>query len=134
MVEDNLADALLVREAIQLEGLDLNIQPAIDGEMAIAAIERAEEDPDGAPLDAVFLDLNIPRVDGFEVLRRIRASQRLRNLPVIVITSSDALADRREGANLGAAWFRKRADYDEFLKVGGVIRHFLEDHGLLANA
>lgn len=133
MVEDNLADALLVREAIQLEGLDLNIQPATDGELAIAAIERSERDPDAAPLDAVFLDLNLPRIDGFEVLRRIRASQRFHGLPVIVITSSDSLADRREGASLGAGWFRKRPDYDEFLKVGGVIRHFLEDHGLLAH-
>jgi CheY-like chemotaxis protein len=131
MVEDNLADALLIREAIRLEGLNLNIQPAIDGEIAIAAIERAETDPDAAPLDAVLLDLNIPRIDGFEILRRIRASQRLRNLPVIVITSSDSLADRREGANLSAAWFRKRPNYDEFLKVGVFIRHFLENHGLL---
>jgi DNA-binding response OmpR family regulator len=134
MAEDNLADALLVREAIQMEGLDLNIQPALDGEMAIAAIERAEQDPDAAPLDAVLLDLNLPRVDGFEVLRRIRSSQRFHKLPVILITSSDSLADRREGANLGAAYFRKRADYDEFLKVGGFIRRFLEEHGLLSNA
>jgi CheY-like chemotaxis protein len=134
MVEDNLADALLVQEAIQMEGLDLNIQPAMDGEMAIAAIERAEKDPAAAPLDAVLLDLNIPRIDGFEVLRRIRSSQRLHKLPVILITSSDSPADRREGAKLGAAYFRKRADYDEFLKVGGVIRRFLEEHGLLSNA
>jgi CheY-like chemotaxis protein len=134
MVEDNLADALLMREAIQMEGLDLNIQPALDGEIAIAAIERAEKDPDAAPLDAVLLDLNLPRVDGFEVLRRIRSSQRFHKLPVIVITSSDSPADRREGANLGAAYFRKRPDYDEFLKVGGVIRRFLEEHGLLSNA
>jgi DNA-binding response OmpR family regulator len=99
--------------------------------MAVAAIERAEKDPAAAPLDAVLLDINLPRIDGFEVLRRIRASQRLHDLPVIVITSSDSLADRRVGASLGAAWFRKRPNYDEFLKVGGVIRHFLEDHGLL---
>jgi CheY-like chemotaxis protein len=134
MVEDNLADALLLREAIELEGLQLDIKPALDGEMAIAAIEHAEKNPDAAPLDAVFLDLNLPRVDGFEVLRRIRASQHFRDLPVMVITSSDSLADRREGANLGAAYFRKRPDYDEFLKVGGVIRRFLQDHRLLGNA
>jgi CheY-like chemotaxis protein len=134
MVEDNLADALIVREAIQMEGLQLNIQTALDGEMAIAAIERAEIDPDGAPLDAVLLDLNLPRIDGFEVLRRLRASSRFRHLPVMVITSSDSLADRREGAQLGAAYFRKRPEYDEFLKVGGVIRRFLAEHGLLDTA
>lgn len=134
MVEDNLADALIVREALEMEGLQLNIQAALDGEMAIAAIERAEKDPDGAPLDAVLLDLNLPRIDGFEVLRRIRASPRFRHLPVMVITSSDSPADRREGAQLGAAYFRKRPDYDEFLKVGGVIRRFFAEHGLLGTA
>jgi CheY-like chemotaxis protein len=134
MVEDNLADALLVREAIQMEGLPLNIQPAIDGEMAIAAIEQAEKNPDASPLDAVLLDLNLPKIDGFQVLRRIRASERYHHLPVIVITSSDSLADRREGANLGAAWFRKLPDCDEFLKVGGVIRRFLGEHGLIGSS
>jgi CheY-like chemotaxis protein len=134
MVEDNLADALLVREAIQMEGLPVSIQPAIDGEMAIAAMEQAANDPAAIPFDAVLLDLNLPRIDGFEVLRRIRASERYRHLPVIVITSSDSLSDRRESARLGAAYFRKRPDYDEFLKVGGVIRRFLEEHGLIGSS
>ena len=131
MVEDNLADALLVREAIGMEGLQLELHNAVDGEKAIAFVERAEKDPNGAPLDAVLLDLNLPKVDGFDVLRRIRASERLKNVPVIILSSSDSMSDRREGARLGAGYFRKRPDYQEFLKVGQVIRRLLEENGLL---
>jgi CheY-like chemotaxis protein len=131
MVEDNLADALLLREAIEMEGLPLNIHPAVDGEMAITFIEQSEKDPNAQPLDAVLLDLNLPKIDGFEVLRRIRASARYQRLPVIVVTSSDSMSDRQEGAKLGAGYFRKRASYEEFLKVGHAIREFLETNGLL---
>jgi len=131
MVEDNLADALLVREAIGMEGLQLELHNAVDGEKAIAFVERAEKDPTAAPLDAVLLDLNLPKVDGFDVLRRIRASERLKNVPVIILSSSDSVSDRREGARLGAGYFRKRPDYQEFLKVGSVIRRLLEENGLL---
>jgi CheY-like chemotaxis protein len=131
MVEDNLADALLVREALGAEGLPLEIHAALDGEAAIAFIEKAEKDPLGTPLHAVLLDLNLPRVDGFEVLRRIRASERYRNLPVIVLSSSDSLSDRSGSAKLGARYFRKRPDYQEFLKIGSEVRRLLEDNGLL---
>jgi DNA-binding response OmpR family regulator len=131
MVEDNLADALLVREAIGAEGLPLEVLAASDGEMAISFVERAEQDPDAPSPDAVLLDINLPKVDGFDVLRRIRASERFKNLPVIVLSSSDSLADRTEGAKLGAGYFRKRPDYEEFLKIGAVVRRLLEDNGLL---
>jgi CheY-like chemotaxis protein len=131
MVEDNLADALLVREAIEMEGLKLNIEAALDGEMAIDFIRKAENDTNAPVLDAVLLDLNLPKVDGFEVLRRIRSSARYKHLPVILLTSSDSMSDRREGARLGAGYFRKRPDYEEFLKVGQAIREFLEQNGLL---
>jgi CheY-like chemotaxis protein len=131
MVEDNLADALLVREAIGAEGLPLEIHSAADGEVAISFIEKAEKDPRGAPLDAVLLDLNLPKIDGFEVLRRIRASERYKDLPVIVLSSSDSVADRSGTAKLGARYFRKRPNYQEFLKIGPAVRQLLEDNGLL---
>jgi CheY-like chemotaxis protein len=131
MVEDNPADVLLVREAIGMEGLPLEIHLAADGEMAISLIEKSENDPHTPALDAVFLDLNLPKIDGFDVLRRIRSSARYKNLPVIVVTSSDSLADKTGSAKLGASYFRKRPDYQEFLKIGPAIRLFLEEHGLL---
>jgi two-component system response regulator len=131
MVEDNPADALLVGEAIGLEGLPLEVFTAPDGEAAISFIETTGNDPRFPPLDAVLLDLNLPKVDGFEVLRRIRASERYKNLPVVVLSSSDSLSDRTGSAALGARYFRKRPDYQEFLKIGAVLRRMLEENGLL---
>ena len=131
LVEDNMADAFLVREAIDQEGLLVEIHAASDGELAVLFIERAEKDPEAPSPDAVILDLNLPKVDGFEVLRRIRASQRFCKLPVILLTSSESLADRSEGVRLGARYFPKRADYGEFLKIGGALRSLLEENALL---
>jgi len=131
MVEDNLADALLVREAIRIEGLPVEVYSASDGELAISFIESAEKDPNAPSPDAAILDINLPKIDGFEVLRRIRASERYSTLPVIVLTSSDSPADRNESARMGNGYFRKRPDYDEFLKIGPAIRTLLEQNGLL---
>jgi DNA-binding response OmpR family regulator len=131
LAEDNLPDALLVREAIRLENLPLNVHVAPDGERAMEFLERAEQDPDAPGPHLMLLDLNLPRIDGFDVLRRIRASERYKNLPVIIITSSDSPDDRSEGARLGAGYFRKPPNYEEFLKIGVTLRLFLVEHGLL---
>jgi CheY-like chemotaxis protein len=131
MVEDNLADALLVREALRAEKLPVEVYAAVDGEQAISFIEKAE-DGGGAPTpDMVILDINLPRVDGFEVLRRIRSSARFEKLPVMVVTSSDSPGDRSESARIANAYFRKCPDYDEFLKIGPAIRAMLEKNNLL---
>ena len=131
MVEDNLADALLVREALREAGLSLDVHPAADGELAIAFIEKAESDPTAPSPDVVILDINLPRVDGFEVLRRIRASERFRSLPVMIMTSSDSPADKNESARLANGYFRKCPDYEEFLRIGPAVRQLLETHGLM---
>jgi two-component system, chemotaxis family, response regulator Rcp1 len=121
-----------VREAINQEGLQVEIHAVSDGELAVLFIEKAEKDPDAPSPDAVILDLNLPKVDGFEVLRRIRRSQRFGKLPVMLLSSSASQADRSEGVKLGASYFAKRADYEEFLKIGGAIRSLLEENALLS--
>jgi DNA-binding response OmpR family regulator len=131
LAEDNLPDALLVREAIRMEKLPLEVHVAPDGERAIEFLAKAERDPDAPVPHLILLDLNLPKVDGFDVLRRIRASEKYQNVPVIVITSSDSPADRSETARLGAGYFRKPPNYEEFLKIGAAMRQFLEEHGLL---
>lgn len=131
MVEDNLADALLVREALRAEKLPVEVYAAVDGEQAISFIEKAEGD-EGAPAPhMVILDINLPRIDGFEVLRRIRSSARFEKLPVMVVTSSDSPGDRSESARIANGYFRKCPDYDEFLKIGPAIRAMLEKNNLL---
>jgi chemotaxis family two-component system response regulator Rcp1 len=131
LAEDNLPDALLVREAIKLENLPLEVHLAPDGERAIDLIAKAETDPEAPCPHILLLDINLPRIDGFEVLRRIRASRKFRDVPVLMVTSSDSPADRSEAARLGARYFRKPVTYGEFVKIGAILREFLQERGLL---
>lgn len=114
-----------------MEGLPLDIQIAADGARALDIIAEAERNPEAPPPHILLLDLNLPKIDGFEVLRKIRSSDKFRNIPVLVVTSSDSPADRREADKLGARYFRKPVTYDEFIKIGAYLRRLLEEHGLL---
>src|SRR5579862_9214326 len=67
LVEDNLPDALLVREAIRKEGLPIELYRVSDGQQAIDFIERAEEDPEAPCPHFLLLHLNLPKVEGFEI-------------------------------------------------------------------
>jgi two-component system response regulator len=131
LAEDNLPDALLVREAIKMENLPLRVYIAPDGEQALEFIAKAEKDPAAPAPHLLLLDLNLPKIDGLEVLRKIRASDKFNRLPVLVVTSSGSPADRNGAASLGAGYFRKPVTYDDFVKIGVVLRQFLIANGLL---
>ena len=131
LAEDNLPDVLLVREIVREENLPLDVHVAADGQAAIAFIESAEADANAPAPDFVLLDLNLPKRDGFEVLRRLRLSAKFQDTPVLIMTSSDAPADVRMAASLGAGYFHKPASYDEFMKLGDVMRERLKGAGLI---
>lgn len=131
LAEDNLPDALLVREAILAEQLEMDVHIVADGELAIEFVARAATDPDAPAPHVILLDLNLPKLDGFEVLRRVRAIEKFKGIPVIIVTSSDSPGDRKEAAKLGASYFRKPVSYEEFIKIGGVLRRFLSENSLL---
>jgi CheY-like chemotaxis protein len=120
-----------VREAIRMENLPVDVHIVPDGQEAIDFIAKAGSEPDAPCPHFLLLDLNLPKVDGFGVLRRLRASERLKAIPVLVITSSDSPEDRRRAAELGAGYFRKTPSYEDFLKLGGVLKQLLKDNGLL---
>lgn len=75
-----------------------------------AALERAAADP---PPDLILLDLNLPGINGFEVLRRVRAQERTRKVPVIVVTGSQAEADVQAAYENGANSFVSKSDSPE---------------------
>jgi len=114
-----------------MEDLPLEVFVASDGEKAIEFIARAERDPDAPAPHLLLLDINLPKLDGFEVLKRLRASGKYKGIPVLVISSSDSPSDRSQAAELGARYFRKPPNYDEFLKLGGVLKQMLKDRGAL---
>lgn len=130
VAEDNLPDTLLVREAIRMENLPLEMHVASDGQEAIDFIAAAEADPDAPDPDLLLLDLNLPKRDGFEVLRRLRASPKYKGIPVLIMTSSDSAADQSRATELGARYFRKPPNYDEFLKLGKALRQLMKDGGV----
>ena len=105
LVEDDEDHAFLIRRALRdLDGACVEVELVRDGEQAIASLERGHFDERTLP-QLVLLDLKIPRQDGFEVLRRIRAEASLRTLPVVVMTSSERDDDRDTALRLGATWF-----------------------------
>ena len=118
----------MVREAIRLQNLPWEIHIVSDGEQAISFIEQTSNDADASIPDLILLDLNLPRVDGFEILRHLRSNEKYKSIPVLVITSSDSPADRKIAADFGAGFFRKPPNYDDFMKLGGVLKELVKDH------
>ncbi|MFC7230854.1 response regulator [Saliphagus sp. GCM10025308] len=89
LVEDNPGDVQLTQIAFQDAGFDVSIQVAMDG---VEAIEFLEDEEAPCP-DLILLDLNLPRKNGFDVLEEIKSDSELRQLPVIVLTSSASSDD-----------------------------------------
>ena len=131
MVEDNLPDALIVREVVADQRLAFDIHHVSDGAQAVEFLSRAERDPLAPGADLVLLDLNLPKMDGFEVLRHIRASGKHAHVPVIIVTSSDSPQDKQKAADMASGYFRKPTDYFEYLKLGEVLKQFAQQQGWL---
>ena len=126
LVEDNPADVYFVRAALEHEGIKTEILIANDGEKAIQFVEAAETNPAAPCPRLILLDLNLPRTSGTEVLRRLKKSSRCADVPVIIVTSSDAPTDRAEVASLGATrYFLKPQNIDDYLKLGSIVREVL---------
>lgn len=127
LVEDNPADANLIEEALAEHDLPSPIHVIPDGEKAVEFIERIDAGDAGHPCpDIVLLDLNLPRLSGQQVLRRIRLSPKCGGTMVLIVSSSDAPSDREQAMALGATdYFRKPSNLDQFMKLGLVVRRML---------
>jgi two-component system response regulator len=105
LVEDDQDHVFLIRRALaDLDGVAATVDVAANGEEAMERLARSRFDPGGPPR-LVLVDLKMPRMDGLEVLRRVRASEATHDLPVVVLTSSERQEDREEALRLGATWF-----------------------------
>jgi len=118
LIEDNPGDVELIREALQSGRVLNHISLAVDGEDAMAFLNRENHYAAAPQPDLVMLDLNLPKKNGFEVLKEIRGNPRLSRVPVIVLTSSQADRDILKSYDLHANCFvSKPVDVDEFLSV-----------------
>ena len=113
LVEDNPDDEALTVRALRM-GTTANIEVARDGQ---EALDYLFNDAKSMP-QLVLLDLKLPKIDGLEVLRRVREDERTCLTPVVILTSSNAPNDVDAGYRLGAnSYIRKPVDFDEFAEV-----------------
>jgi len=119
LVEDNPYDAELALEALKEHRLTNRIHVARDGAEALEYL--FEKDPDGlakSPPKVILLDLKLPKVDGLDVLRRIKSDPRTRLIPVVVLTSSREERDIVESYKLGVnSYIVKPVDFPQFTEA-----------------
>lgn len=107
-----------MQEALALTGATLHLNIVNDGEAALSYLHRKTGYEDAARPDLIFLDLNLPRRDGREVLAELKQNEELRRIPVIVLTTSEAERDITRAYDLHAnCYVRKPSDFDEFMLV-----------------
>jgi len=121
LIEDNPDDEALTLRAFKRSNIMNEVLVVHDGVEALdylfAQGAYADRDPTQLP-ELVLLDLKLPRIDGLEVLRRLRADARTRLLPVVVLTSSDEERDIVESYSLGAnSYIRKPVDFTQFTEA-----------------
>ena len=117
IVEDNPADVLLLRAALKIHEVNSVLYVARDGEEAIHVLEDVDKTEIPCP-DLIVLDLNLPRRSGFEVLERVRASEKCGKKPVVILSSSEAAIDRAQAARLGAScYIRKPSTLKDFMSI-----------------
>jgi two-component system response regulator len=122
LVEDNADDVELMMRAFRADGVRCDIHVAHDG---VAAIDLLLGSADTSPPALVLLDLKLPGVDGFDVLRRIRGDPRTRTLPVVILTSSTEPGDLIKAYWLGAnSYVRKPMAFRDLLDAARLIASY----------
>lgn len=123
LVEDNPGDVALIREAMADNKISNDIHHVWDG---VEAMNYLRSDSDQCPRpDLILLDLNLPRMDGCEVLQAVKRDSVWRNIPVVVLTSSDADDDIARVYGLSAnCYVRKPLDLAQFIRVVKSIQEF----------
>lgn len=133
LVEDNPMDVELTLRAFAKRNLANPVEVARDGEEAMLRVDAWERGE--LPPLLVLLDLKLPKVDGLDILRRIKAHPRLRSIPVVVLTTSSEDSDMRSAYQLGAnSYIVKPVSFDNFMEVvaqielyWGVLNNSLEN-------
>lgn len=127
LVEDNPGDAELTRLAFEEAGVECELTVAESGERALELLE-SPTDGDRYRPDLILLDLNLPGINGNEVLRNVKSSDGLKRIPVIAISSSAADTDVRESYDLHVnSYIQKPMDMAGFVEIVQVIGEFWLD-------
>jgi len=125
LVEDNPGDIRLTTEVLKDAKLCNNINIVKDGVEALDFLYRRGDYPDAVRPDLILLDLNLPRKDGREVLEEIKSDPALKNIPVVVLTTSSAEQDILKSYSLHAnCYITKPVDLEQFSRIVSSIEEF----------
>jgi CheY-like chemotaxis protein len=125
LVEDDPGDVLMTREAFEHYKLRNVLDVVTDGEQALQFLRRSGDYADAPRPGLILLDLNLPRVDGLEVLAEIKADPVLKVIPVVILTTSQAQQDVLRSYALHAnAYVSKPVDFETFMEVIRQIDNF----------
>lgn len=122
IVDDDLNDTEMTKRVLSKSGFDAKIEAVSRGEAALELLRKDDDLP-----SLIFLDLKMPGLSGIEILRMIRADERLRNITVIILTNSLLEADKKESYAAGADGFLHKAfDIDRLgIDIKSVLEHWL---------
>ena len=125
LVEDSPGDVRLTQEALRENKVRNNLSVVTDGMEAMAFLRREAKYAAAPRPDLVLLDLNLPKKDGWDVLAEIKADEKLRHIPVVVLTTSEADEDVLKAYDCRAnCYVTKPVDLQQFLKVVKAVEDF----------
>jgi CheY-like chemotaxis protein len=112
LIDDDPDHVLIITRAIRELGEDATVHAASDGDEALAWLREADPLP-----DLILLDINMPGLSGFDVLETVKADDRLKTVPVVMLTSSDASSDVARAYELGASGYISKPSYFHDLRA-----------------
>jgi two-component system response regulator len=125
LVEDDAGYVELTKEGLLDAKVDITLNVVDDGEKALKYLRREPPYGNAARPDLVLLDLNMPRKDGRETLQEIKADEKLRSIPVVILTTSDAETDIIQCYDTGAnCYITKPIGFEAFIKVVKALESF----------
>ena len=125
LVEDNPGDARLTQEALKDSNYRMKVQHVKDGVEALALLHKEEQYANAPRPDLILLDLNMPRMNGLELLEKVKGDKSLKQIPVIILTISEAEDDISRAYNLNAnCYINKPMDLGQFSDVAKAIEAF----------
>ncbi len=125
LVEDNPADVLLTVEALRESNVSHDLNVVNNGADALAYVKRQGKYADSLRPDIILLDINIPKKDGFEVLKEIKEDPNLKRIPVIILTTSSSKQDISRAYDLHAScYIVKPIELDDFFTIIKKIEDF----------
>jgi chemotaxis family two-component system response regulator Rcp1 len=125
LVEDNEGDIILTLQALEKAQVSNGIQVARDGEEALQYLWKKGKFKDVSTPDLILLDINLPKIDGKEVLAEIKKDKALMVIPVVMLTTSDSEKDILESYyNHANCFITKPVDFQKFMQVISTIKDF----------